>query len=154
MKIAEVSKRYDISADTLRYYERVGLLRNVPRNESGIREYDEPSCGAVAFIKCMRGAGVSIEALIEYMDLFEQGEATLRARKALLEEQRELVRERIADLQAGLDRLDYKIDNYENVIVEAEKRMMNGEDASMPDCGKGMTCGDDAASRGEGPRDA
>lgn len=108
MKIAEVSKRYDISADTLRYYERVGLLRHVPRNASGIRDYDETSCKAVEFLKCMRSAGVSIEALIEYMDLFDEGDQTAPARKALLEEQRELVRERIADLQAGLDRLDYK----------------------------------------------
>lgn len=121
MKIAEVSKRYDISADTLRYYERVGLLRNVARNASGIREYNETNCNAVEFVKCMRGAGVSIEALIEYMDLFEEGERTAAARKTLLEEQRELVRSRIADLQAGLDRLDYKIAHYESVILEAEK---------------------------------
>lgn len=121
MKIAEVSKRYDISADTLRYYERVGLLRNVARNASGIREYNETNCNAVEFVKCMRGAGVSIEALIEYMDLFEEGEHTAAARKTLLEEQRELVRSRIADLQAGLDRLDYKIVHYESVILEAEK---------------------------------
>lgn len=123
MKIAEVSKRYDISADTLRYYERVGLLRNVARSASGIREYNETNCNAVEFVKCMRGAGVSIEALIEYMDLFEEGEHTAAARKALLEEQRELVRSRIADLQAGLDRLDYKIAHYESVILEAEKGM-------------------------------
>ncbi|MFQ9741131.1 MAG: MerR family transcriptional regulator [Slackia sp.] len=123
MKIAEVSKRYDISADTLRYYERVGLLRRVPRNASGVRDYDETSCNAVEFLKCMRSAGVSIEALIEYMDLFEEGDQTAPARKTLLEEQRELVRERIAALQAGLDRLDYKISHYETVIREAEKGM-------------------------------
>lgn len=71
----------------------------------------------------MRSAGVSIEALIEYMDLFDEGDQTAPARKALLEEQRELVRERIADLQAGLDRLDYKNLHYETVIREAEKGM-------------------------------
>ena len=123
MKIAEVSKRYDISADTLRYYERVGLLRHVLRNASGIRDYDETSCNTVEFLKCMRSAGVSIEALIEYMDLFEEGDQTAPARKTLLEEQRELVRERIAALQAGLDRLDDKISHYETVIREAEKGM-------------------------------
>ena len=75
------------------------------------------------FIKCMRGANVSIEALIEYMQLFAEGDATLAARKAILEEQRDLVRERIAEMQAGLDRLDYKIAHYEDLIVEAEKSM-------------------------------
>ena len=73
MKIAEVSKRYGVSTDTLRYYERIGLLRHVPRNKSGIRDYDEASCNAVEFVKCMRDAGMSIESLVEYMELLEQG---------------------------------------------------------------------------------
>ena len=122
MRIAEVSKQYDISADTLRYYERIGLLPRVHRNASGVRDYDETDLARVKFIKCMRGANVSIEALIEYMQLFAEGDATLAARKAILEEQRDLVRERIAEMQAGLDRLDYKIAHYEDLIVEAEKR--------------------------------
>lgn len=71
MKIAEVSKRYGVSTDTLRYYERIGLLRHVPRNKSGIRDYDEASCNAVEFVKCMRDAGMSIESLVEYMELLE-----------------------------------------------------------------------------------
>lgn len=123
MRIAEVSKQFDISADTLRYYERIGLLPRVHRNASGVRDYDETDLARVKFIKCMRGANVSIEALIEYMQLFAEGDATLAARKAILEEQRDLVRERIAEMQAGLDRLDYKIAHYEDLIVEAEKSM-------------------------------
>ncbi|WP_101722237.1 MerR family transcriptional regulator [Eggerthella timonensis] len=123
MKIAEVSKEYGLSADTLRYYERIGLLPNVTRTASGIRDYSEQDCARVQFVKCMRGANVSIEALIEYMALFEEGDATLEARKALLEEQRDLVQQRIAEMQAGLDRLNYKIDNYEQTIREAEKKL-------------------------------
>lgn len=123
MKIAEVSKLYDFSADTLRYYERIGLLSNITRNASGIRDYSDQDCARVQFVKCMRKAGVSIEALIEYMRLFEQGDDTIAARKALLEEQRDLVRKRIAEMQAGLDRLDYKIEHYEQTIVQAEKKL-------------------------------
>lgn len=123
MKIAEVSKLYDLSADTLRYYERIGLLSNITRNASGIRDYSDQDCARVQFVKCMRKAGVSIEALIEYMRLFEQGDDTIAARKALLEEQRDLVRKRIAKMQAGLDRLDYKIEHYEQTIVQAEKKL-------------------------------
>ena len=143
MKIAEVSKRYDISADTLRYYERVGLLRHVPRTESGIREYNEMNCSTIEFLKCMRAAGVSIEALIEYMDLFDEGEDTAPARKALLEEQRDLVRARIADLQAGLDRLNYKIANYETIILEAEKSMRPGAEPAQPGSHMCESCGDE-----------
>lgn len=123
MRIAEVSKQFDISADTLRYYERIGLLPHVHRNESGIRDYDETDLARVKFVKCMRGANVSIEALIEYMQLFEEGDSTLAARKAILEEQREAVRERMAEMQAGLDRLDYKIAHYEDLIVKCEQGM-------------------------------
>ena len=69
---------------------------------------------------------VSIEALIEYMELFEGGDATLRARKTILEKEREKVRERMAEMQAGLDRLDYKIAHYEDLIVKAEQKMVGG----------------------------
>jgi len=123
MKIAEVSKEYGLSADTLRYYERIGLLPNVTRPASGIRDYSEQDCARVQFAKCMRAASVSIEALIEYMQLFEQGEQTATARKTLLEEQRELVEKRIADMQAGLDRLNFKIDNYDKTIHDCEKKL-------------------------------
>ena len=125
MRIAEVSKKYDISADTLRYSERIGLLEHVRRNESGIRDYREADCARIQFIKCMRGANVSIEALIEYMQLFAEGDSTVAARKALLEEQRDLVQERINEMQAGLDRLNYKIENYDSIIRKAEKGLDN-----------------------------
>lgn len=88
MTIAEVSRKYEISADTLRYYERIGLIPPVPRTKSGLRDYDEESCGWVELMKCMRAAGVQIEALIEYVALFQQGDDTIDARKALLIEQR------------------------------------------------------------------
>lgn len=125
MKIAEVSKEYGLSVDTLRYYERIGLLPNVTRTASGIRDYSEQDCARVQFVKCMRAASVSIEALIEYMQLFEQGEHTAAARKTLLEEQRELVEKRIADMQAGLDRLNGKIENYEEMLMK--ERVIRGD---------------------------
>ena len=115
----------DISADTLRYYERIGILEHVRRNESGIRDYSEADCERIQFIKCMRGANVSIEALIEYMQLFAEGDSTVAARKALLEEQRDLVQERINEMQAGLDRLNYKIENYDSIIRKAEQGLEN-----------------------------
>ena len=125
MRIAEVSKKYDISADTLRYYERIGLLPRIRRNASGVRDYSEQDCARIQFIKCMRGAHVSIEALIEYMQLFAEGDSTVAARKALLEEQRDLVQERINEMQAGLDRLNYKIENYDSIIRKAEQGLEN-----------------------------
>ena len=83
MTIKEVSEKYDLSADTIRYYERIGLIPHVPRKENGIRDFDEAACGWVEFSKCMRSAGVQVEALIEYVDLFFK-EGTEEARKDIL----------------------------------------------------------------------
>ena len=114
MTISEVSKQYGVSADTLRYYERIGLIPPVPRI-NGARNYDASSLSWVELVKCMRSAGVGIEALMEYARLFQQGEETLEARKALLVEQRRQLLARMEDIQASLDRLDGKIAGYEGI---------------------------------------
>ena len=120
MTIAEVSKKYELSADTLRYYERIGLVPPVPRNKSGIRDYDTESCQWVELMKCMRSAGVQIEALIEYVALFQQGDETIGARQALLLEQREQLVERMAEMQRSLDRLNDKIERYDQGLMTKE----------------------------------
>ena len=118
MRIAEVVEEYGLSADTLRYYERIGLLRPVRRNASGVRDYGEEDCARISFVKCMRGANVSIEALIEYMQLFDEGDSMLEVRRQILIEQRDAARERLQRIQAGLDRLDYKIAHYDELIAQ------------------------------------
>lgn len=123
MTIAEVSRRYDITPDTLRYYERIGLIPPVPRNKSGIRDYDEASCGWVELMKCMRASGVQIEALVEYVALFQQGDETIDARKALLMEQRDLMVARMAELQESLNRLNHKIELYEQGLMTQEAHL-------------------------------
>ena len=124
MTIAEVSRKYEISADTLRYYERIGLIPPVPRNKSGIRNYDEASCQWIELMICMRKAGVQIEALVEYVELFQQGDATIDARKEILIEQRERLTAKMNEMQASLDRLNQKINGYEKVLA-AERQLLN-----------------------------
>jgi len=128
MAIAEVSKKFDISQDTLRYYERIGLIPRVNRNKSGIRDYTEDDCRWVEFIKCMRSAGLSIEVLIEYVALFQQGDETTGARKELLVEQRKQLIIRMEDMKKTLERLDDKIARYEQAVVGAEKALRRLED--------------------------
>lgn len=118
MTITEVSKKFDLSQDTLRYYERIGLIPHVNRNKSGIRDYTEEDCNWVGFIKCMRAAGLPIEVLIEYVSLFQQGDETLEARKEILIEQRNQLTKRIEDMNDTLERLEYKIIRYEDLVVE------------------------------------
>ncbi|MDF2985962.1 MAG: putative transcriptional regulator [Eubacterium sp.] len=123
MTIAEVSKKYDISQDTLRYYERIGLIPSVNRNKSGIRDYTEEDCKWVEFIKCMRGAGLPIEALIEYVTLFQQGDETMEARKQLLTEQRNALSNRVVEMKNTLQRLNNKIESYEQSVFRKEKEL-------------------------------
>ena len=123
MTITEVSKKFDLSQDTLRYYERIGLLPSVNRNKSGIREYTAEDCRWVEFIKCMRSAGLPIEVLIEYVALFQQGAETSEARKELLIEQRKQLVIRMEDMKKTLERLNYKIARYEQAVVKAEKAL-------------------------------
>lgn len=113
MTITEVSKKYDISQDTLRYYERIGLIPEVNRTANGKRDYTEQSCKWIELAKCMRSAGVPIEALIEYCALTQQGDSTIQARKELLLEERRKLLEKMEDMQQTLNRLDYKISRYE-----------------------------------------
>lgn len=126
MTITEVGRRYGLSTDTLRYYERVGLIPPVPRTRGGVRDYDEASLGWVELIKCMRAAGVGIEALTEYCRLFQQGEETMEARKALLVEQRRQLLERMEDMRRSLDRLDQKIENYERGLGCRDRELRGG----------------------------
>lgn len=123
MTIAEVSRQYDISPDTLRYYERAGLLPGISRTPGGIRNYSEVDCRWVEYIKCMRGAGVSVETLVEYVALFHQGETTIQARKNLLLEQRGQIAARIEELKTVLDKLDWKLDGYEERMLQYEEKL-------------------------------
>ena len=124
MKIAEVSAQYGLSSDTLRYYERVGLIPTVNRNESGIRDYNEIDLRRVEFIKCMRSAGLPIEVLIDYVALVQQGDKTIAARKEILVEQRDLLVARMNEMQKTLDILNHKIEVYENAVLKKEKHMI------------------------------
>lgn len=120
MTITEVSKQYNITPDTIRYYEKIGLLSKIPRTKSGIRTFDKKSCRQIEFIKCMRNAGMPIDALLEYMSLFQQGKTTVTARKKLLLEQREKLKEKLEEIKKTIERLNDKIELYNE--IESGKR--------------------------------
>lgn len=115
MTIREVSEKYDISADTIRYYERVGLIPHVPRKSNGIRDFDQTSCDWLSFVKCMRAAGVQIEALSKFVALKQQGNNEEACREILLE-QRQRIKQQIEESQKTLERLEYKISHFDEII--------------------------------------
>ena len=116
MTIKEVSEEYDISQDTLRYYERVGLIPAVSRTSGGIRNYDDEALSWVENAICMRSAGVPIEALIEYVKLFQEGDSTIQARLELLQEQLAGLEEQKVHIESTMKRLNYKISCYEKAV--------------------------------------
>lgn len=124
MNIKEVAKKYDLTADTLRYYEKVGLIPKVNRNEVGYRDFTEEDTNWVEFAKCMRNAGMSIEALSEYVALFQKGDSTIAQRKQILLDQQAIMAEKLKDMQATYDRLTKKVDNYDNHIAKFEEEKL------------------------------
>ena len=116
MTIREVSEKYEISQDTLRYYERVGMIPTVTRTAGGIRNYSEEDLRWVSLAKCMRSAGLPVEAMIEYVRLFQEGDSTISARLQLLTDQREVLLEQHRQIEETLNRLNYKISRYEEAV--------------------------------------
>lgn len=116
MTIKEVSEKFGISQDTLRYYERVGLIPPVTRTPSGKRDYQESDLGWVENAVCMRNAGVPIEALIEYVKLYQMGDMTFEARRQLLQEQYDALQEQKEQIEETMKRLAYKVSRYEKAV--------------------------------------
>lgn len=116
MTIKEVSKKYGISQDTLRYYERVGMIPPVTRTSGGIRDYQEDDLKWLEMALCMRNAGLPVEAMIEYLSLFQQGDETISARLELLTSQRKILLDKKEEIDKTLERLNYKISVYENAV--------------------------------------
>lgn len=117
MTIREVAYRYDITQDTLRYYEKIGMIPAVGRTSGGIRNYREEDLQWIELVICMRGAGLPIEAIIEYLKLYQQGDETIPDRLQLLQDQMKVLRKQKAQIETTMDRLSYKISRYEEAMV-------------------------------------
>jgi DNA-binding transcriptional MerR regulator len=120
MNISEVSEKYGLTQDTLRYYERVGMIPHVTRTQSGIRDYTEEDCRWVELAKCMRSAGLPVEVMIEYLKLTQEGDTTIPARRELLMEQRKVLLSQKEAIDNTLERLNYKIERYDQAIETGE----------------------------------
>jgi DNA-binding transcriptional MerR regulator len=123
MKISEVSEKYALSADTLRYYERVGLIPPVNRTENGIRDYNDLDLRRVEFVKCMRKAGLPVDVLVDYVRLVQKGDQTAEARREILIEQKERILVKVAELQEVLGILDHKIEVYDQIMLKVEQNL-------------------------------
>ena len=118
MQISEVAEKFGLTTDTLRYYEREGLIGPISKGKNGIRNYDENDIRRIQFVKCMRAAGVEISFLKRYLQLFEEGDKTVKERREILVEQRRILKQKLDAMQEAYDKLNYKIDLYDKNILD------------------------------------
>lgn len=116
MTIKEVAERYHLTQDTLRYYERVRMIPEVHRTSGGICDYQEEDLRWLELALCMRKAGLPMEAMIEYLRLYQEGDETIPARLELLQNQMELLKKQKEQLEATMSHLSYKISCYEEAM--------------------------------------
>jgi DNA-binding transcriptional MerR regulator len=116
LTVAEAAQEAGVSAHTLRYYERAGLLARVERNGSGHRRFTSEDIEWVVMVTRLRATGMPIRRIREYAELVWAGEGNERERLAIMEAHREEVLERLAEMQRNLELIDFKIDLYRGRI--------------------------------------
>ena len=116
MTIKQVCQRYGLTQDTLRYYEKIGVIPPVHRSASGIRDYDEHDLGWVENAVCLRSAGVPVESIAEYVKLYQAGDETFAARRDLLSHVLADLTEQRGQLDAAIQKLTYKVSRYEAAV--------------------------------------
>ncbi|MFT8400740.1 MAG: MerR family transcriptional regulator [Lentilactobacillus diolivorans] len=125
MNINKVSEEMAVSKDTLRYWERIGLLPEVQRNDSGYRDYSESDMNWVLYIKALRRAGMSIESLIDFVKLYREPENTKAARKSLLMEQKKRLEAQEQEIQKSLNYLNFKIEHFDDHMLTFENEKLS-----------------------------
>lgn len=124
MTIKEVAKKTGVSADTLRYYERIGLLPAVPRKSNGIRDYDEFFIDWIAFIQDLKSVGMSLEAILDYISLAKLGEVSRKERKQLLVEVQHILLNKIKMLHTMVEKNNYHLEHYDDVLLPKTNKLM------------------------------
>lgn len=123
MNIKEASEITGVEASTIRYYEQVGLIPAVDHQSSGVRDFDDFYIGRINFVKNMRSAGMSVEAIKRYVDLVDDEAEHVEQQKAILVEQINILTEKRDDLTATLDYLQYKVEHFYDHMLNAEEQL-------------------------------
>ena len=138
MTIKEASRITGVSTDNLRYYERIGLIQKIKRNDSGIRDYDAADIGMIELVMRFKSAGMKLGAIRKYVDLAMSGEDTAEARRKILIEARNDLAEQLEEIERSIDLMNYKIDTYNqkcapvtDEIVKAWKQSGNAQKTSQ-----------------------
>lgn len=117
MTIQEVCVQMGLTQDTLRYYEKAGMIPPVKRTPGGTRDYGQEDLRWISLAKCLRGAGLPVQAIVEYVRLFRMGDKTIFERLQLLNRQKEALLDQRRKMDDALEKLEYKISRYENGLI-------------------------------------
>lgn len=123
MNVKEASEKTGVSTDTIRYYEKEGLIPKITRNNVGNRDIDERIIRRINFAKQMRDAGMSIKALKEYTDLVDDAEDNTEKQKKILREQINAMQERKDDIDFAIAHLEYKLSHYDDHMKRTEEEL-------------------------------
>nr|AHF23861.1 transcriptional regulator, MerR family [uncultured bacterium Contig15] len=121
--IQDVSKKTGLTAHTLRYYEKEGLISGVERTQGGFRQYTDEDLERLGLICCLKNTGMSIQEIARFVQLTREGDHTLEERVELLREHRERVLERMEEMQKYLEKVTWKLNFFTEKLhaYEAEK---------------------------------
>ena len=126
--IQDVSKKTGLSAHTLRYYEKEGLITGIERSQGGFRQYTDEDLEALSLICCLKNTGMSLQEITRFVTLTHEGEQTLKERVELLREHRENVIARMAEMQKYLDKVTWKLNFFSEKLRAYEERKQKGEE--------------------------
>ena len=121
MKIGELARQTGLSVDTLRFYERIGLIQRPARDGGGRRDYDPAVLDWIAFLARLAATGMRQADRVRYAALRRQGDATLAARRAMIEAHRTAIAAWVAELNAALALMDDKIETYRRMEAEHDR---------------------------------
>ncbi len=127
---AETAEKSGFSIDTLRYYEKIGLLEDIARNSSGRRVFSEGDLAWLSMLRCLRDTGMPIAEMLRYAELVRDGERTLRDRVELLQDHDRRVEDQIARLRAQQDQIRWKIEHYQQIVTAHEAAFAPGDDTA------------------------
>ncbi|MBU3099364.1 MULTISPECIES: MerR family transcriptional regulator [Clostridium] len=121
--IGEVSKKFNLSASTLRYYDREGLFPNLERSKSSIRSFSDIDLGSLEIIECLKNTGMSIKDIKVFIDWCEQRDATLRERYEMFIDRKRIIDEQMASLQKTLEVIEYKCWYYKTALEAGTEKI-------------------------------
>ncbi|MCS8569783.1 MerR family transcriptional regulator [Pediococcus pentosaceus] len=120
MKISDVSKKFNISIQTLRYYEREGLIPAIHRDSNGVRDYQKDELYWIHYVQVLRNSGVTVASIKKYVGLVQKGSETREQRKQILFEQRQALLKKRTQIDDALKHMDIKLESYDTYVIELE----------------------------------